>query len=156
MQDNFNSSADGSTPASRRAEMVLRDFGLAFERRDNGILIARGEFDMSELGWSQLPDLSMVDLEGDFICRENSLTSLAGLPRSITGVIDCRDNPDLVVLGDVPGTGKIISDQGTFNSRRELPPELQVTAKEHMGSVAATVLRKPVKVGSALSFRKKS
>ncbi len=169
MQDDFNTSSEpGATPeptigipkfdmpAVHKAEVTLRDFGLTLKRRDDGTLHAKGNFDMEELGWPALPDLSMVDLEGDFRCRDNNLKSLRGLPRTITGVIDCRENPNLEVLGDAPQGVKIISDYGTFNSVDEAPAELQRTAKEHLGSVESTVLRNPVKVGSALSFRKKT
>lgn len=150
----FNAAVQACWNASMRAETVLRDFGLHFEREDDGTLQAAGDFDMSGEGYSGLHDLSMVDLDGNFNCRDNCLTSLAGLPRTITGAVDCRGNPDLMVLGDAPDNIKIISDYGTFPSKAEMPKELQATAKEHEGSLEATVMRKPVKVGPALSFRK--
>lgn len=153
-QVDFNTAVQEAMTASKRAETVLRDFGLHFEHNDDGTLTATGDFDMSDEGYPRLHDLSMVDLDGNFNCRDNCLTSLAGLPRTITGTVDCRGNPDLLVLGDAPDNVKIISDYGTFNSKAEMPKELQATAKEHEGSLESTVMRKPVTVGPALSFRK--
>ena len=152
--EEFNKTVQASMTASNRAETVLRDFGLSFERKADATLVARGNFDLSGEGWPALPDLSMVDLQGDFDCRDNCLRTLKGLPRTITGVIDCRENPDLMVLGDAPEGVRIISDYGTFASKDDLPKELQATAQEHEGSVEATVMRKPVNVGPALKLRK--
>jgi hypothetical protein len=152
----FNKTVQASLTATHRAEMVLRDFGLALTRNDDGSLCARGAFDVSDQSWPALPDLSMVDLEGDFNCRDNCLTSLKGLPRTITGTLDCRGNPDLLVFGDAPSNVKIVSDYGSFATKEDMPAELQATAKEHQGSLEATVMRKPVKVGPAISFRKPS
>jgi hypothetical protein len=158
MQDDFNSVADyidKGMPDLDKAEMTIRDFGLTLERRDDGTLGAKGDFDISGEDVSKLPDLSMVDLDGNYNCRYNLLSSLAGLPRTITGAVDCRDNPNLEVFGDAPDNIKIISDYGTFASKSEMPPELRRTLQEHQGSLESTVMRKPVTVKPALSFRKK-
>jgi hypothetical protein len=136
--------------------MTVRDFGLTLTRRDDGTLGAKGLFDMSGLETSKMPNLTIVDLDGNFDCRDNELRSLAGLPRTITGHIDCRDNPYLEVLGDAPDNVKIISDYGTFASKADLPPELARTFREHLGSVESTVMRKPVSVGPSISFKKKT
>ena len=55
-------------------------------------MVFRGSLNLSDMGLTELPDLSAVTVTGDFICRRNGLTSLQGAPRSVGGNFSCGSN----------------------------------------------------------------
>ena len=54
--------------------------------------IVEGDFDISDMGLTQLPDLSKVSVEGHFICSSNRLKQLTGSPKYVGGNFICYDN----------------------------------------------------------------
>ncbi|MBQ8294034.1 MAG: hypothetical protein IJX89_01440 [Alphaproteobacteria bacterium] len=65
-------------------------------------LVIRGNLNLSNIGLTQLPDMSKCTIEGRFDCSFNPLTSLAGCPRMVrefvceyTDIRDLRGAPKL-------------------------------------------------------------
>jgi hypothetical protein len=54
--------------------------------------VIKGDLDLSQMGLTELPDLSMVIVEGDFDCSSNDLTSLKGVPQNVGGNFNCSFN----------------------------------------------------------------
>ena len=54
-------------------------------------MVFRGNLDLSDMGLTELPDLSAVTVTGHFICSSNQLTSLQGAPQKIGGDFICDD-----------------------------------------------------------------
>lgn len=54
--------------------------------------VIKGNLRLIGLGLTELPDLSKVRVEGDFVCRHNKLTSLKGSPKEVKGDFDCQNN----------------------------------------------------------------
>ncbi len=61
--------------------------------------VVRGNLDLSELGLSELPDLSGVIVEGEFNCSNNNLQSLKGAPQNVGDYFDCRENQLTSLIG---------------------------------------------------------
>lgn len=74
------------------AEAVLKELGCVFHRQADGSLFVPGAINLSKKNLISLPDLSMVDVGGEFFCDGNSLSDLAGAPRSVQGGFDCSGN----------------------------------------------------------------
>ena len=55
-------------------------------------MVFRGSLDLSNMGLTELPDLSAVTVTGDFYCGFNRLTSLQGAPQSVGGNFSCIYN----------------------------------------------------------------
>ena len=57
------------------------------------IKVIKGDVDLSHLHLEKLPDfLEEVIVEGDFLCSNNSLTSLEGAPKKVGGGFYCHNN----------------------------------------------------------------
>ena len=54
--------------------------------------VIEGDLDLSGMKLKKLPDLSEVIVKGDFICSDNELESLRGLPKEIGGNFDFSRN----------------------------------------------------------------
>ncbi len=54
--------------------------------------VIKGSLDLRGLGLSELPDLSCVVIEGDFLCSHNKLSSLKGAPSAVKGKFVCSGN----------------------------------------------------------------
>ena len=54
--------------------------------------VIKGDLDLSDMGLTELPDLSTVTVRGNFDCRNNQLTSLKGAPQSVGGDFNCNKN----------------------------------------------------------------
>ena len=54
--------------------------------------VVKGDLDLSDMGLTELPDLSTVTVLGNFECDHNQLTSLAGAPKSVGGDFWCSNN----------------------------------------------------------------
>ena len=52
-------------------------------------MVFKGNLDLSDMGQTELPDLSAVTVTGDFDCSWNNLTTLAGAPQSVGGDFIC-------------------------------------------------------------------
>ena len=55
-------------------------------------MVFRGNLNLSDMGLTELPDLSAVTVTGSFYCSANQLTSLQGAPRSVGGRFVCYKN----------------------------------------------------------------
>jgi hypothetical protein len=67
------------------AERFMRELGVKYSRRADGMLVAHGDIKLSQRGLEVLPDFSSVIVEGNFLCDHNRLTSLKGAPREANG-----------------------------------------------------------------------
>ena len=63
--------------------------------------VIKGDLDLSDMGLTELPDLSTVTVRGNFDCRNNQLTSLKGAPQSVGGNFECTNN-QLTTLQGAP------------------------------------------------------
>lgn len=54
--------------------------------------VVKCDIDLSEMGLTQLPNLSDVRVKGDFICNGNVLQNLQGAPKYVEGHFDCHQN----------------------------------------------------------------
>ena len=54
--------------------------------------VFRGNLDLSNMGLTELPDMSTVTILGNFNCDNNQLTSLTGAPKHVGGNFYCYDN----------------------------------------------------------------
>ena len=50
------------------------------------------DVDLSHKGLNELPDFSKFNIVGDFICSNNELVTLDGVPREVGGNFDCAGN----------------------------------------------------------------
>ena len=71
--------------------------------------VFRGDLDLSNMGLTELPDMSTVTILGNFSCAENQLTSLTGAPENVGGNFDCDHNQ----LTSLTGAPKEVG--GNFN-----------------------------------------
>ena len=81
------------------AEQFLTDLGVSYSRQADGSLFVGGSLDVANKQLTVLPDLSMVDVNDDFFCDGNQLTTLAGAPRSVAGAFDCSNNKLTSLVG---------------------------------------------------------
>ena len=51
-----------------------------------------GDIDLSGQGLTELPQMSNVIMYGSFLCQNNNLKSLKGMPRQVSGRVDCSNN----------------------------------------------------------------
>lgn len=58
-----------------------------------------GNLDLSGMGLTKLPDLSGVEVEGDFNCSGNMLESLEGAPEKVGGDFNCSRNKLNSIIG---------------------------------------------------------
>lgn len=103
--DRFNKSAEPPAPAEL-VERLLRELGCKFERRSNGTIFVPGDLSLQNKGLTELPDLSSVEVGGDFKCSFNKLTSLKGSPKSVGGMFKCENNQ----LTSLEGATQTIGD----------------------------------------------
>ena len=54
--------------------------------------VIKADLDLSDIGLTELPDLSEVVVKGDFYCSDNQLTSLEGSPQKVDGDFICSCN----------------------------------------------------------------
>lgn len=74
------------------AEALFTEMSVAYTRQADGSLYVPKGLNLADKQLTVLPDLSMVDVGGDFWCDQNQLTSLKGGPRSVEGTYDCSHN----------------------------------------------------------------
>ena len=111
--------------ATAKAEKFLNQKGIAFERRPDGSLFVPGDVVLdNRRGWKfqKLPDLSMVDVAGSFVCSHNELTTLEGAPRSVGGDFFCDWNL-LTSLRGAPRNvgGRFICDTNRLTTLKHAP-----------------------------------
>ena len=70
-----------------------------------------GNLDLSNMGLTELPDMSTVTILGSFICYHNQLTSLTGAPKHVGGDFNCDNNQ----LTSLTGAPKQVGGEFTCN-----------------------------------------
>lgn len=78
----------GVTPVEGR----LRDLGIPYEKKPGGRLVVPGDIDFSGIRYIGLPDLTGVEVRGNYNCADNFLSSLQGAPLSVGGDFICSGN----------------------------------------------------------------
>ena len=96
------------------AEKALKDWGINYEKKQDGTLFVPGDLNISNKGLTQLPDLTSVSVGGNFWCGSNRLTSLEHAPQSVGGGFYC-DNNQLTSLEYAPAT--VGGDFHCYNNR---------------------------------------
>ena len=89
MNDDFTAAAQ---PPLSEAEAALRKWGVNYIPQADGTLLVPGNIDIAWKGYTSLPDLSNVVVEGNFHCQNNSLRSLKGVPQIVKGDLNCANN----------------------------------------------------------------
>ncbi len=126
-------------PDTREAEAALREWNVAFIKRDDGFLEVQ-DLNISNQGLIKLPDLTCVVVMGYFSCSKNLLTSLAGAPQSVGETFFCYNNP-LKTLAYISKTkGKVKSDFGDFPNSDAIPPELLKLSQEEIDEIIARAI----------------
>ena len=67
--------------------------------------VVKGNLDLSDMGLTELPDLSTVTVLGDFWCHGNQLTGLSGAPKSVGSDFDCSGNQLTSLVGAPQSVG---------------------------------------------------
>ncbi len=67
--------------------------------------VVKGNLDLSDMGLTELPDLSTVTVLGSFYCFGNQLTSLVGAPKSVGGDFWCYNNKLTSLVGAPESVG---------------------------------------------------
>lgn len=92
-----------ATPPAEAARLAAEEFlaalGCAVTRRDDGTLLVTGDINLARRGLSALPDLSMVEVTGNFDCAQNALSSLKGAPYAVQGDVHCNNNKLTTLVG---------------------------------------------------------
>src|SRR5262249_28347400 len=96
--------SDRETPLAAAMEF-LTAVRVRFTLRGDGTLWVPGNLVLKEQAMTELPDLTMVEVEGTFDCSENSLTSLKGSPRKVGKDFICRNNNLTSLEGASPVAG---------------------------------------------------
>ena len=61
--------------------------------------VLRGDLDLSNMGLTELPDMSTVTILGNFCCDNNQLTNLMGAPKQVDGNFNCDHNQLTNLIG---------------------------------------------------------
>lgn len=116
------------------AEGFLRSLGVKFSKTGEGISV-NGNLDLSSMGLRRLPDLSGVRVSGAFLCQDNMLESLAGLPRHIGGDLNVENN----LLQSLEGCPEHVG--GVFCCSRNLLTSLKGGPKSLRGNYICSANR---------------
>lgn len=77
----FNTVAATEDPS----ETALKRWNVKYTKRADGRLLVESTLDVRDRDLKELPDLSNVVVQGDFLFSMNDLTSLKGSPYSVSG-----------------------------------------------------------------------
>jgi hypothetical protein len=137
-------------------EQTLFDLKLAFKREGDKTVVL-GDVYLSGRGLTELPDLSRVEVRGNFYCNGNSLKSLEGAPHTVKGAFECHDNKLPHLEGSPRKFRSLKSDFGTYAKWDDIPRDLQLTeeTRERAYNERATVLEQKIKVKKPLKFQLK-
>ncbi len=82
-----------------QTEEFLNSIGVKYKYSFfSGNIIIKGDLDLSNLGLKQLPNLTNVEVRGNFNCADNQLTSLIGAPQKVKD-FNCRNNQLTSLVG---------------------------------------------------------
>ena len=88
----------------RNDQKALADIYYRIIIESSGRKVIKGYVYLSDLYLKELPEwLSDVEVEGDFSCYNNKLTTLAGAPKTVRGYFTCSHNK-LTTLQGAPET----------------------------------------------------
>jgi len=121
MQDAFNISAADAAAAQDAAARYLTTWQIRFVRRDGRVIVPKN-LHLGMLDIVALPDLSAVEVWGNFSCNSNRLSTLKGAPWRVDGDFLCGAN-NLTTLDGAPrsvGGPSIAAATGCFPKRRAL------------------------------------
>lgn len=88
--------------------------------------VFRGNLDLSNMGLTELPDMSTVTILGSFTCYHNQLTSLTGAPKQVGGGFNCTASQLTSLMGAPENVG------GDFNCSHNQLTNL-TGAPKHVG-----------------------
>ena len=88
--------------------------------------VFRGNLDLSNMGLTELPDMSTVTILGSFTCYHNQLTSLMGAPENVGGNFNCSHTQLTSLMGAPKHVG------GDFNCSHNQLTNL-TGAPKHVG-----------------------
>ncbi len=105
--------------------LPLEQDGVTYNLYDlpDGFVI-KGDVNLSNRGLTELPDLSRVTVEGNFLCQYNRLTTLQGAPREVGGNFSCPNNKLTSLQGAPQKVG------GDFSCRNNQLTSLQGAPQE--------------------------
>jgi len=88
----------------RNDQKALSDIYSRIITESNGRKVIEGSVDLNSLYLKELPEwLSNVEVEGNFWCNYNKLTTLQGAPETVRGTFSCSKNK-LTTLAGAPKT----------------------------------------------------
>ena len=88
----------------RNDQKALADIYSRIITESSGRKVIEGDVDLRSLYLKELPEwLSDVEVEGNFRCDNNRLTTLTGGPKTVGGNFRC-DNNRLTTLASAPKT----------------------------------------------------
>ncbi len=67
--------------------------------------VLRDDLDLSDMDFTELPDMSTVTILGNFYCNHNQLTGLTGAPKHVGGVFNCGNNQLTSLMGAPENVG---------------------------------------------------
>jgi hypothetical protein len=142
----------GLTPV----EQMLFDMNLAF-KRENGKTVVLGDVYLSGRNLTALPDMSSVEVRGNFYCNGNKLKSLEGAPHTVKGTFECQDNNLSLLEGAPKKFRSLKTDFGTFAKWDDIPRAVQMTdeMRERAYDEGATVLEDKIKIKKPIRLKPK-
>jgi len=162
------------------AEKALMEWGVPYEKKQDGTLFVPRNLNISSKGLTRLPDMSSVSISGGFSCFNNQLTSLEGAPQTVGGVFSCDDNQltslkgapqtvggvfccsnnQLTSLEGAPDTCQtLFTDFGEFSSWDAVPenlrlsPETAARIKQEKQAQAETAVRNAVVLQAPVAIK---
>jgi len=106
----FTESKGGSkdfkkSPLKASIESICKKYRIKnYIINEDGTVDVRGRVSLSDLGLNKLP-INFGNVEGDFYCSGNELTSLEGSPKSVGGYFDCSSNKLTSLKGSPKSVG---------------------------------------------------
>jgi hypothetical protein len=145
LSSDFNAAAQPKDTSA--LEKILTDWGVDVEKRDDGTLFVPGNVHIEHFNLTELPDMTEVEVAGDFICHDNQLTSLKGAPRKVGGTFDCSKNMLTSLEGAPAKVGKNFRcENNQLTSLAFAPSEVPITFMCH-GNKLETLKGAPDKIG---------
>lgn len=128
---------------------MLHDLNIPCERRD-GKLVVLGNVFLCGRGLKELPDISSVEVYGNFDCSNNHLKSLKGAPHKVRGVFECRNNWLQTLEGCPQYFGSMKTDFGDFHKSTDIAHAQQMLDEFHNraftdGATEKIKVKKPLK-----------
>ncbi len=84
-------------------------------------IILNGDLDISDMGLTELPDLSNLIVKGSFFCNKNKLSNLLGSPLQVLKDYDCRGNNLTSLLGISSQIGSLVCSHNQLTSLEYAP-----------------------------------